>query len=116
MNRGCTPVASGAGTQLSASRRCCAGSQRRWHGPGDGDNVVATAPRRCCPPHRRRDGMKNLISRVQRELPDTDKDRYDVAYERGAAQKRSGMLFGGLAAGAVAGLVGMYLLDPIRGA
>src|SRR3954454_6940376 len=67
-------------------------------------------------PHRRRDGMKNLISRMQRELPDTDKDRYDVAYERGAAQKRSGMLFGGLAAGAVAGLVGMYLLDPIRGA
>ncbi|MFL5681207.1 MAG: hypothetical protein ACJ77B_11470 [Chloroflexota bacterium] len=60
--------------------------------------------------------MKNLISRVQRELPDTDKDRYDVAYERGATQKRSGMLFGGLAAGAVAGLVGMYLLDPLRGA
>ena len=60
--------------------------------------------------------MKNLISRFQRELPDTDKDRYDVAYERGTTQKRSGTLFGGLAAGAVAGLVGMYLLDPARGA
>src|SRR4051812_28473150 len=66
--------------------------------------------------HRRSDVMKNLISRFQRELPDTDKDRYDVAYERGATQKRSGTLFGGLAIGAVAGLVAMYLLDPVRGA
>lgn len=60
--------------------------------------------------------MHNLISRIQRELPDTDKDRYDAAYERGRAQARSGRLFGGLAFGAVVGAVSMFLFDPDRGA
>ena len=60
--------------------------------------------------------MENLISRIQRELPDTDKDRYDAAYERGRAQARSGNLFGGLAVGAILGAVLMYLFDPDRGA
>jgi hypothetical protein len=59
--------------------------------------------------------MENLISRIQRELPDTDKDRYDAAYERGRAQARSGNLFGGLAFGALVGAVLMYLFDPDRG-
>jgi hypothetical protein len=60
--------------------------------------------------------MHNLISRIQRELPDTDKDRYDAAYERGMAQARSGNLFGGLAFGAIVGAVLMFLFDPDRGA
>ena len=60
--------------------------------------------------------MKNLISRIQRELPDTDKNRYDAAYERGRAQARSGPLLGGLAFGAIVGAGLMFLLDPDRGA
>jgi gas vesicle protein len=58
----------------------------------------------------------DFLSRLQRELPDTDKDRYDMAYEQGAHQARSGLLFGGLLVGAVAGAAAMFLLDPARGA
>ena len=60
--------------------------------------------------------MKDLVNRIQRELPDTDKDRYDVAYERGHAQARSGLLFGGLAFGALVGAAVTFLFDPDRGA
>lgn len=60
--------------------------------------------------------MKNLINRIQRELPDTDKNRYDAAYERGKAQATSGPLLGGLAFGAVVGAGLMFLFDPDRGA
>ena len=60
--------------------------------------------------------MKDLVNRIQRELPDTDKDRYDIAYERGQAQARSGLLFGGLAFGALVGAALMFLFDPNRGA
>jgi hypothetical protein len=60
--------------------------------------------------------MKDLISRVQRELPDTDETRYDVAYERGRAQARSTLLFGGLALGSAVGAGLMWLFDPSRGA
>ena len=59
--------------------------------------------------------MKNILSRVQRELPDTDQDRYDVAYERGRAQARSGLMFGGLALGSALGAGLMWLFDPERG-
>jgi len=58
----------------------------------------------------------DFLSRLQRELPDTDKDRYDIAYEQGTHQARSGLLFGGLFVGALAGAAAMFLLDPARGA
>ncbi len=60
--------------------------------------------------------MKDVVARLQRELPDTDKDRYDVAYERGRAQARSALLAGGLAVGSALGAGLMWLLDPVRGA
>jgi gas vesicle protein len=58
----------------------------------------------------------DMLSRLQRELPDTDKDRYDIAYERGRTQARSSMLFGGLLVGALLGALTMFLLDPVYGA
>jgi hypothetical protein len=60
--------------------------------------------------------MDNVVFRLLRELPDTDKDRYDIAYGRGRAQARSSLLFGGMAIGLVAGAVGTFLLDPVVGA
>ena len=60
--------------------------------------------------------MKMILSRVQRELPDTDRDRYDIAYERGRAQARSSLLFGGLALGSALGAGLMWVLDPEKGA
>ena len=60
--------------------------------------------------------MDDVVFRLLRELPDTDKDRYDIAYERGRAQVRSSLLFGGMALGLVAGGLGLFLLDPVVGA
>jgi len=60
--------------------------------------------------------MNDVIARLQRELPDTDRDRYDIAYERGRAQARSGLLLGGLALGSAIGAGLMWLLDPVHGA
>jgi hypothetical protein len=48
-------------------------------------------------------------------LPDTDRTRYDIAYQRGRAQARSQMLFTGLALGAAVGAAAMFFLDPVRG-
>jgi len=59
--------------------------------------------------------MNDVLSRIQRELPDTDRDRYDVAYDRGRSQARSGLLLGGLAFGALVGAAAMFLFDPNRG-
>jgi hypothetical protein len=59
--------------------------------------------------------MDDIISRLMRELPDTDKDRYDIAYERGRAQARSSLAAGGLAVGLAAGAALMFLLDPRLG-
>lgn len=59
--------------------------------------------------------MKDVIHRIQRELPDTDHNRYDIAYKRGRAQARSGFLFGGLALGSAIGAGLTFLLDPERG-
>jgi hypothetical protein len=60
--------------------------------------------------------MDELVFRLLRELPDTDKDRYDIAYERGRAQARSSLLFGGMAVGLIAGGLGLFLLDRVVGA
>jgi len=59
--------------------------------------------------------MDDIISRLMRELPDTDKDRYDIAYERGRAQARSSLAAGGLAVGMAAGAALMFLFDPRLG-
>ena len=59
--------------------------------------------------------MNDLIDRIRRELPDTDKNRYDTAYDRGRTQARSGLLFGGLLLGLLAGAVAMFLFDPRLG-
>jgi hypothetical protein len=60
--------------------------------------------------------MPDLMTRVIRELPDTDRDRYDVAYQRGRAQTRSLYVLVGLVLGGVAGGAATMLLDPERGA
>ena len=59
--------------------------------------------------------MDDIVGRLVRELPDTDKDRYDIAYERGRAQARSSLLGAGLAIGLAAGAVLTFLLDPSLG-
>jgi hypothetical protein len=59
--------------------------------------------------------MDDIVSRLIRELPDTNRDRYDIAYSRGRAQARSSLLAGGLVAGFAGGLVAMFLLDPANG-
>jgi hypothetical protein len=59
--------------------------------------------------------MDDVVFRLLRELPDTDKDRYDIAYGRGRAQARSSLLFGGMAIGLIAGALGTFLLDPVVG-
>ena len=59
--------------------------------------------------------MDDIVGRLMRELPDTDKDRYDIAYERGRAQARSSLIAGGLAIGLAAGAAVMFLLDPRLG-
>ena len=59
--------------------------------------------------------MDDIVGRLMRELPDTDKDRYDIAYARGRAQARTTLAAGGLAAGLAAGAAVMVLLDPRLG-
>jgi hypothetical protein len=59
--------------------------------------------------------MEDIVGRLLRELPDTDKDRYDIAFARGRAQARSSLVFSGLAAGLALGSAAMFLLDPQLG-
>jgi hypothetical protein len=59
--------------------------------------------------------LRAIIARLERELPDTDSDRYDRAYRRGRVQARSIYLGLGLAAGIAAGVVAALLLDPKHG-
>jgi gas vesicle protein len=59
--------------------------------------------------------IRALIARLERELPDTDRDRYAIAYARGRAQGRSRYLIVGIAAGVTAGIVAAALLEPRHG-
>ena len=59
--------------------------------------------------------MKDVIAEVQRQLPGTDKDRYDIAYERGKIQARSALATAGLALGVVVGTALMFFFDPAMG-
>jgi hypothetical protein len=58
--------------------------------------------------------FKSAVTRLERELPDTDKDRYDRAYERGRAQTRTIFVVGGLAIGIGAGIAAAMLMDTKR--
>jgi hypothetical protein len=60
-------------------------------------------------------GIRTFLARLERELPDTDKDRYDRAYTRGRVQARSIYLALGLAAGISAGVAAALLLEPRHG-
>jgi hypothetical protein len=63
-----------------------------------------------------RDRMNEVVGRLERELPDTDKDRYDRAFERGRVRARSAFLGVGVLIGAAAGVAAAFLMDPERGA
>jgi len=54
--------------------------------------------------------MKDIVAEVQRNLPGTDKDRYDIAYERGRTQARSALATTGIAPGLAVGT-----FDPVMG-
>ena len=59
--------------------------------------------------------MKDIAAEVQRNLPGTDKDRYDIAYARGKTQARSALATTGLALGLAVGTALMFFFDPVMG-
>jgi len=59
--------------------------------------------------------MRDIVAEVQRNLPGTDKDRYDIAYERGKTQARSALAATGLALGLAVGTALMFFFDPVMG-
>ena len=59
--------------------------------------------------------IRALIARLERELPDTDRDRYARAFARGRAQGRSKYLAVGIVAGVTTGIVAALLLEPGHG-
>lgn len=59
--------------------------------------------------------ITSLVTTLERELPTTDKDRYDRAYGRGWARARTSYAVVGIAAGIAAGIAGAFLLDPEQG-
>jgi hypothetical protein len=61
------------------------------------------------------DRINTLVANLERELPTTDKDRYDRAFGRGFARARASFVVVGAATGIAAGIAGAYLLDPQRG-
>lgn len=60
-------------------------------------------------------GVAALMARLERELPDTDRDRYDRAYARGWMRARTVYLAIGIVVGVAAGLGVALLLEPRRG-
>ena len=59
--------------------------------------------------------ISTLVTNLERELPTTDKDRYDRAFGRGFARARTSFVVVGAATGIAAGIAGAFLLDPQRG-
>lgn len=59
--------------------------------------------------------VRALIARLEKELPEVDRDKYHRAYMRGRTQARSRYLVAGLVAGIGAGAVAAILLDPKHG-
>ena len=59
--------------------------------------------------------ITTLVTNLERELPTTDKDRYDRAFGRGFARARTSFVIVGAATGIAAGIAGAYLFDPQRG-
>ena len=61
------------------------------------------------------DRIGKIVENLERDLPTTDKGRYDRAYSRGWARARTGFVIVGAAAGIAAGIAGAFLLDPNQG-
>ena len=61
------------------------------------------------------DRIGKIVENLERDLPTTDKGRYDRAYSRGWARARTGFVIVGAAAGIAAGIAGAFLLDPNEG-
>jgi hypothetical protein len=59
--------------------------------------------------------VRAAISRLERELPEVERNRYNRAYLRGRAQGRSIWLTVGIAAGVSVGVAAAVLLDPRHG-
>jgi gas vesicle protein len=59
--------------------------------------------------------IRALVHRLEKELPEVDRDKYHRAYSRGRAQARSKYLVVGIAAGVGTGVVAALLLDPKHG-
>jgi gas vesicle protein len=59
--------------------------------------------------------ITNLVENLERELPTTDKGRYDRAYSRGWARARTSYIVVGTALGIAGGIAGAYLFDPKQG-
>jgi hypothetical protein len=59
--------------------------------------------------------IRAAIARLERELPESERDRYTRAYLRGRAQSRSIYLTIGIAAGIGAGVAAAMLLEPKNG-
>jgi gas vesicle protein len=59
--------------------------------------------------------VDEVVRRIERDWPGTDRDRYERAFQRGYARGRSGRLAVGLVLGASAAAAVVYLMDPERG-
>ena len=59
-------------------------------------------------------GVRSLAGRIERDLPDTDVDRYTRAFERGRIQTRTRYIVVGAAAGITAAILGVVFADKQR--
>jgi hypothetical protein len=78
---------------------------------GTGVDDLAERIRKALPTDR----IGKIVENLERDLPTTDKGRYDRAYSRGWARARTGFVIVGAAAGIAAGIAGAFLLDLSEG-